>query len=98
MSVTAYHFWSPTCGPCKTIKPAIHELIEEFSTVGWVSVNTQDDPSSFAKTYNVRVVPTVVVVVSDSDGNQLSVESHSGTGISGYYRILRNGLKKLSLT
>jgi thiol-disulfide isomerase/thioredoxin len=98
MSVTAYHFWSPTCGPCKTIKPAIHELIEEFPNVGWVSVNTQDDPSTFAIKYNIRVVPTVVVVVSDIHGNQVLVESHSGTGISGYYRILRNGLRKLSLT
>lgn len=98
MSVTAYHFWSPTCGPCKTIKPAIHELIEEFPDVSWVSVNTQDDPSSFASKYNVRVVPTVVVVVSDVDRNQVLVESHAGTGISGYYRILRNALKKLSLT
>ena len=97
MSVTAYHFWSPTCGPCKTIKPAIHELIEEFPDVGWVSVNTQDDPSSFASKFNVRVVPTVVVVVSDVDGTQVLVESHAGTGVSGYYRILRNGLRRLSL-
>ena len=24
--IVAYHFWSPTCGPCKVIKPAIEDL------------------------------------------------------------------------
>jgi len=98
MSVTAYHFWSPTCAPCKTIKPAIQELVEEFPSIPWISVNTQDDKNSYAITYGVRVVPTVVVVVLDESGAQISVESHSGTGIAGYYRILRGGLKKLSST
>jgi len=95
MSVTAYHFWSPTCAPCRAIKSSVDELKEEFSSVNWVSVNTQDDPASFAVTYNVRVVPTIVVVVRD-DGQDVSVESHAGTSIMGYYRILRNALKKLS--
>ena len=95
MSITAYHFWSPTCAPCRAIKSSVDELKEEFSTVNWVSVNTQDDPASFAVTYNVRVVPTIVVVVRD-DEQDVSVESHAGTSIMGYYRILRNALKKLS--
>lgn len=87
MSVTAYHFWSPTCAPCKVIKPTIEDLKDEFSTVHWVSVNTHEDPSNIASKYGVTMVPTIVVVAGDS------VERHSGTGVAGYYRILRNALR-----
>jgi len=94
MSITAYHFWSPTCAPCKTIKPSIDELKEEFN-VNWVSVNTQEDKEGYATKYGVRVVPTIVVVVHNEV--DVSIESHVGTSIIGYYRILRNAVKKLSL-
>lgn len=87
MSVTAYHFWSPTCAPCKTIKPAIEDLKEEFDSVQWVSVNTHEDKEGYAQKYNVSVVPTIVVVSGDS------IEKHSGTAVAGYYRILRNGIR-----
>ena len=43
MSVTVYHFWSPTCAPCKAIKPSIEDLKEEFPETTWVHVNTHDD-------------------------------------------------------
>lgn len=93
MTVTAYHFWSPTCGPCKVIKPAIEDLKEEFPDVQWVSVDTHDDIRGFAERYGVRVVPTVVVVVSDSTGKSVYSEKHSGTTMAGYYRILRSGIR-----
>lgn len=88
MSVTAYHFWSPTCAPCKVIKPAVEDLKEEFSNISWVSVNTQDDPNGYASKFGVSVVPTIVVV-NKSGGT----EKHSGTTMMGYYRILRSALK-----
>ena len=28
MNGTVYHFWSPTCNPCKVIKPVIEDLKE----------------------------------------------------------------------
>ena len=87
MSVVAYHFWSPTCAPCKIIKPAMEELKEDFDTVKWVSVNTHDDSQGYAEKYGVSVVPTVVVVSGDS------IEKHSGTHMMGYYRILRNATR-----
>jgi thiol-disulfide isomerase/thioredoxin len=98
MTVTAYHFWSPTCAPCKAIKPSVDELKEEFSNVEWVSVNTQADTDSLALKYNVRVVPTIVVVASDENNKEFSRDSHSGTGIAGYYRILRSGLRATKLS
>jgi thiol-disulfide isomerase/thioredoxin len=83
----AYHFWSTTCGPCRAIKPAIEDLKEEFPGVVWISVNTHEDPDNLARTLNVNVVPTIVVVAGSYTNR------HSGTNISGYYRILRDGLK-----
>lgn len=93
MSVTAYHFWSPTCAPCKHIKPAVEDLKEEFSNIQWVSVNTHDDSQNVAQRFGVQVVPTIVVVVTDKTGKVVYSEKQSGTNISGYYRIIRAGLK-----
>ena len=92
MSVTAYHFWSPTCAPCKAIKPSIDDLKEEFQQIVWVSVNTHDDETGLAARYSVGVVPTVVVETVKPDGTA-TFEKHSGTNIAGYYRILRSGMK-----
>ena len=95
MSVTAYHFWSPTCAPCKVIKPAVEDLKEEFSQIKWVSVNTHDDTDKYAELYSVTVVPTIVVVSIKDDGEIVSIEKQSGTNIAGYYRIIRNGLRAI---
>lgn len=93
MNVTAYHFWSPTCGPCKVIKPAIEDLKEEFPNVQWVSVNTHDDKQNVAQKFGVQVVPTIAVLVTDSTGKSVYSEKQSGTNVAGYYRILRSGLR-----
>ena len=93
MRVTAYHFWSPTCGPCKVIKPALEDLKEEFPNVQWVSVNTHEDPSNLAKKYSVSVVPTVVVLTVNEQGSPVQTEKHSGTNMMGYYRIIRSAMK-----
>lgn len=94
MSVIAYHFWSPTCQPCKVIKPAIEDLKEEFSEVRWVSVNTHEDTQNLAKQFDVKVVPTIAIVVTkESDGEILFLEKQSGTQMASYYRIIRNAIR-----
>jgi thiol-disulfide isomerase/thioredoxin len=96
MSVTAYHFWSPTCGPCKVIKPAVEDLKEEFPNVTWITVNTHEDPQNFVKEFAVQVVPTIVVLAKDSNGKITHVEKQSGTAMAQYYRILRNALRSIA--
>ena len=96
MSISAYHFWSPTCGPCKVIKPALEDLKEEFLTVDWTTVNTHDDHENLASIYGVKVVPTIVVIARDDNGQVLLTEKQSGTNISAYYRILRNAQKAIT--
>lgn len=85
--VVALHFWSPTCNPCKVIKPAIEDLKEEFTQVEWVSVNTHDDPKHLAQRLAVSVVPTIVVLKNNQE-----VGRHSGTSMSIYYSLLRRAL------
>ena len=93
MSVVVYHFWSPTCAPCKAIKPIVEDLKEEFGSIRWESVDTSVDKSEISTRLGVSVVPTIAVVCHDNDGKVVNVEKHSGTQVAGYYRILRNGLR-----
>lgn len=90
--MTVYHFSSPTCAPCKQIKPAIEDLKEEFDSLNWVSVNTHEDPHNYASKFGVSVVPTIVVVKKEADGKDVILDKHSGVYIAGYYRILRKGV------
>lgn len=85
--IVALHFWSPTCAPCKVIKPAIEDLKEEFEQVQWVSVNTHNDTQGYASQLKVSVVPTIVVLKNNQE-----VGRHSGTTMSIYYSLLRKAL------
>jgi thiol-disulfide isomerase/thioredoxin len=99
MSITAYHFWSPTCGPCKVIKPSIETLKEDFEDVIWVTVNTHDDPNNYVHEFCVKVVPTIVVVARDTFGNIINPAGpvrYSGTDMATYYRILRSAQKAIT--
>jgi thioredoxin-like negative regulator of GroEL len=87
MSVIAYNFWSPTCGPCKNIKPALAQMAEDFPAVVWQPINTQEDPTAMARALRVQAVPTVVVVK-----NGVEIGRHSGTNVIMYYSLLRKAL------
>ena len=87
MSIVAYSFWSPTCGPCKHIKPALAQMAEDFPAVAWQSINTHDDKTGTAPTMNVKAVPTVVVTK-----NGVEIGRHSGTNVIMYYSLLRKAL------
>ena len=86
--IIAYHFWSPTCAPCKAIKPAVADLWEEFPAIKFIGVNTHHDPQEISRQQSITVVPTMVVL-KDS----VEVGRYSGTNITGYYRILQAALK-----
>jgi thioredoxin-like negative regulator of GroEL len=88
MTVSVFHFWSPTCGPCKVIKPALDMLREEFEgQIERISINTKEDPKAVARLMNISVVPTIVVV---KDG--VEVGRHSGTQIGIFYTLVRKAL------
>jgi thioredoxin 1 len=83
-SVTVLHFWSPTCGPCVTIKPSLEMLKEEFPEATWVSVNIKEDFKGVAAQYGVKVVPTLIFF---KDG--VEVGRHSGANVGIYYTLIR---------
>lgn len=94
-TVTAYQFWNPTCRPCLVLKPMFAVMAEDHAdTITWVSVNTHDDTQNLKGKYNVTVVPTLIVVVRDEAGNDLSVDRHSGSVVPNYYYILKAGINK----
>lgn len=94
MKVTVYHFWSPTCNPCNVIKPAIEDIKEEFSnSVTWVSVNTHTDVNGYSEKFGVKVVPTIVVIVTDENDKIVYSQKQSGTEMMNYYRIIRSAIK-----
>ena len=82
--VVVYHFSTATCGPCKHIKPAIENLKEDNSDVEWNSVNLHRDEENYGEKFDVRMVPTMIVV-----GASGKVYRHTGTDMAGYYRIIR---------
>lgn len=87
MSVVVLHFWSPTCGPCKVIKPAVEDMKEEFPQVQWVSINTHADTKNYSAEFKVSVVPTMVILK-----NNVEIGRHSGSTIGIYYSLIRKAL------
>lgn len=55
-------FWAPWCGPCRMIAPALEKLAGEFDgKVTVVKVNT-DENNAWAQRFNVRGIPTLLLV------------------------------------
>jgi len=90
--IIVYYFWSPTCGPCATIKPSIQQLKEEFEESipiqNWVAVNTHADTNGYVSKFQVSVVPTLVVTKNGQE-----VGRHSGSQIAMYYTLIRKALR-----
>ena len=83
--MSAYHFTSKTCQPCKVMKPVFSDLKDEFPQFKWFCVDIGEDPEKLREKYNVTYVPTLIV-----DAPSTGIQRHSGTAAAGYYRILRN--------
>lgn len=82
------HFWSPTCGPCMTIKPSLEMVKEEFEDkLDWNSVNTKEDPKGYAQKFGVSVVPTIIVFKGNTE-----IGRYSGTQIAIIYQLIRKAL------
>jgi len=82
------HFWSPTCGPCMTIKPSLEMIKEEFEDkLDWNSVNTKEDPKGYARKFSVTVVPTIIVFKGNTE-----IGRYSGTQIAIIYQLIRKAL------
>lgn len=55
-------FWAPWCGPCKMIAPVLEDVAAEYAgKVKVVKINV-DENTETAPKYNVRGIPTLLVV------------------------------------
>ena len=56
---TMKYFSATWCGPCKSFKPVMNEIASEGHSVQFIDV---DESPDLAQQYNVRSVPTVVIL------------------------------------
>ena len=54
---TAKYFSASWCGPCRTFKPVVQELIDEGHSIEIVDI---DDNQELARQYEVMSIPTIV--------------------------------------
>jgi thioredoxin 1 len=53
-------FWSPTCGPCKTVEPVLKKLASDYAGKMIVAkVNTAEYPH-LAEKFNIQGVPSTL--------------------------------------
>ena len=55
---TMKYFSATWCGPCKTFKPVMNEVVDEGHSVQFIDIDQQQD---LAARYNVRSVPTTII-------------------------------------
>lgn len=66
-SNTVFMFTSPTCGQCKMLKPRIEKVASERSEYSFYEVDTTtSDGMALAQKYNVSMLPTVVVMSTET--------------------------------
>lgn len=62
-------FTSPTCGPCRVVKPRVHQFIDqhenEYQLVEVDATSENKAEQSLLEAYNVNSVPTVLVIGGD---------------------------------
>jgi len=81
---TVYMFSSPTCQPCKHIKPVINELKEDYDYLNWVDIDITNDPHNMTRHFGVTSVPTMVIATSVG-----KIGSFTGTQAMGYLTLLK---------
>jgi putative thioredoxin len=55
-------FWAPWCEPCKTLKPMLEKLAEEYAGRFLLAMVNADENPEIAQHFGVRSIPTVKVL------------------------------------
>ncbi|MEW6678673.1 MAG: co-chaperone YbbN [Pseudomonadota bacterium] len=65
-------FWAPWCGPCKSLKPILEKLAEEFQGKFILAKVNADDNQELAAQFGVRGIPDVKAVYQGKIVDQFS--------------------------
>lgn len=77
-------FSSPTCSPCRVIKPIIEDMKEDNVDFLWNFVDTSNDPNGIASRFTIQYVPTMIVTYNDKE-----IGRYTGSQAIGYYNLLK---------
>ena len=66
-------FYADWCNPCKSLAPVLDKVVEEKG-LELTKINIEEDQEDLSIKYNVRNIPTVVVI----DDNDNEVKRFSG--------------------
>lgn len=87
--ISVFIFSSPTCEPCKHIKPVINELKEEYDYLNWIDIDITNDPLRITRRFGVASVPTMVIATPTE-----KIGSFTGTQAMGYLTLLKKVKQK----
>ena len=88
--ISVYVFSSPTCEPCKVLKPVFNELKEEYPDFDWIFTDITNDPKKLKDFFNVSKIPSMVVEQGGSIVTQCQ-----GTVVTQYLSCLRAAFRRL---
>lgn len=58
-------FTASWCGPCKVLTPVMEKLQEDYGSIQWETIDVDRSPHT-AAAYEVRTVPTVLILQNDN--------------------------------
>lgn len=67
-------FYADWCNPCKALAPVLDKVLEE-KKLNLTKINIEEDDDDICTLFNVRNIPTVVVV----DDNNVEIKRFTGT-------------------
>jgi len=65
------YFSTPECNVCRTLKPKVEQLANEYIDVGFEYIDLQQD-EKMAGEYSVFSVPTVIVFIEGKESKRYS--------------------------
>ena len=63
-----YKFWAEWCGPCKQLTKILESTNEDLG-IEIVPINVDEDTNDLCSKYNIRNIPTMIMV--DENENEL---------------------------
>ncbi|MGO9444579.1 MAG: tetratricopeptide repeat protein [Thiobacillaceae bacterium] len=65
-------FWAPWCGPCRSLKPILEQLAEEYNGKFLLAKINADENQELSSRFGVRGIPAVKAIVNGEVVNEFS--------------------------